>query len=390
MTPDTPSPRGGAAFLLKARQRRWRVGLAVLAALVLSSLAWYTGQVRQALEVNARLKTEVHARVLEGHVSRIFGAAANALRALAESPLVTVATLDSEAVERLLAQQVPGQPYLRSVSLLDDDGTVVASSHAPDVGARIPLASLGPAHVGDGRERPGSLLPVRHLGELAPGRAPPTTVAALTVARSVQAGSAPQRWLVLLLNVDYFATQHGLITRGEPIRALMLDLDGTLLSSTGDVALPAGAQLRELPLFERVRARQEQDFYIGTGSDAQRVAAAFRTTAQWPLLVLAEMPYAVVQAEWQSRVTAAAGLAAALLVLLAGLGWMADRGARLEFRALDQLETLNQEVTRTEERWKFALDGAGHGVWDIDLMTGRADVSAPRMYLASYLSGGCW
>ena len=74
-----------ASSLLAARRNQWRFGLVLMGVVVLAITGWYLGQQRQSIEREALARTEVHARVLEGQVSQIVGATANALRALARS-----------------------------------------------------------------------------------------------------------------------------------------------------------------------------------------------------------------------------------------------------------------------------------------------------------------
>jgi hypothetical protein len=154
--PPTASPHGLAALqIVAARQRRWWAGLAMSAALALSILGWYAVQLRQSTERDARLSTEASVLVLEGHLSRTVAAAANTQEALAGSALFSAASPDLRAGARLLQQQLQGQPFLRGVSLLDDRGVVLASSHAADAGLRIPLALLQAAATADGVDRVG-------------------------------------------------------------------------------------------------------------------------------------------------------------------------------------------------------------------------------------------
>lgn len=386
MTDPPAAALAGPGLLALLRARRWqlRASVALLGALVVAIAAWYGGQQREQIEREALVQSELYARVLEGHVSRIVGATANALRALAANPLVS-ATAQPGEVDRLLAQQLPGQPHLRSLALLDASGLVVASTTAADVGRRIDLDRLGRPEGSPLRERLGPLQLVRELGELADPAPPRRVAAALPMLRVVEAGGATH-WLVALINVDFFATQHALITSGQPVRALTLGLDGTLIDSTGEAGAAAGTDLKALAPFTRFLPRQEHGSYIDAGSDGQPVVGAFRATRLWPLLVIAEQPLAAVRAEWRGLAGTAWGVALAILALLAGLGAVAEFGLRREARARLQLDLLHADVARAEERWKLALEGAGHGVWDMGLAQGRVSVSAPLMALLGHPS----
>jgi PAS domain S-box-containing protein len=384
MDPNAASQGQLALQIVAARQRRWWAGLALTAVLALSIFGWYVVQLRASTERQAQVSTEAAALALEGHVSHTVAASANTLDVLADNDLVTAPAPDPVGLSRLLAHQLRGQPALRSVSVLDAQGAVLASSHAPDVGQRIALAALQPATMADGVGRTGPLLLVRHLDELAPGTAPAAAKTALPLVRSVRAANGSTRWLVLLLNLDHFTSQHGLAMADQPIRALVLGLDGTVLSATGQDALPAGGRLLNWPVTAALQANRDHGFYIGGGSDGRRAAAAYRASPRWPLVALAEMPFAVVEAARELQLRVAAALTATLMLLLVGLGWTTGRSTRLETLALQRWDRLSQALARSEEQRTLALEGGGHGVWDVDVDTGSGEVPASFQALLGY------
>ncbi|MFM9998037.1 MAG: PAS domain S-box protein, partial [Burkholderiaceae bacterium] len=249
-----------------------------------------------------------------------------------------------------------------------------------DIGRRVDLDRLGRPAGSPLREWLGPLQQVRELGELADPAPPRRVAAALPMLRGVEAGGATH-WLVALINVDFLSTQHALITSGQPVRALTLGLDGTLIDSTGEAGAVPGGDLRGLAPFTRFLPEQESGSYIDAGSEGKPVVGAFRTSRLWPLVVIAEQPLAEVQADWRGRAAAAWGIALAVVGLLVGLGAVAELGLRREVRSRLELATLHADVARAEERWKLALEGAGHGVWDLDLASGRASLLAPLMAL---------
>ena len=370
-----------ALQIVAARQRRWWAGLALSAVLALSMLGWYAVQLRQATVRDARLGTEASVLVLEGHLSRTMAAAANTQEALAGSDLFSAAVPDRATVSRLLQQLLRGQPFLRSVSLLDAQGAVLASSHAPDAGMRIPLAQLQAAATADGIDRTGPLLSVRYLAELAPGAAPPPGSSTLPMVRSLRAADGSTRWLVSLLDLAYFTNQPGLASGGQPVRAMVVDLAGTVLSGTGADTLPPGSRLPGWPGTALLQAKHDHAFYVGAGSDGKQVAAAFRVSPRWPLVALAELPHAVVDEAREQQLMVAGTLTLAILLLLTGLGWTTGRSTRLQMQALQQWDRLSQELARAEEQGKLALAGAGHGVWDLDAAAGTVEVPASLLAL---------
>lgn len=387
MTSAVTSSSSSAVALLSWRRRLLWGSLAAMLAGVGLLAGWHAVSQRRIIERETTVQVELYARVLEGQVTRIVSATANGLRALSEMPVALEADVDAEDARRVLLQQLPGQPFLRGVALLDSKGRVLASTSASEVGLVIDLGRLGAVAGPLGGERVGPLLPVRDLADLPRGIAL-EGVSALPVVRQVDAGrDAPARWLVALVNTDYFATQHGLITAGQPVRALLVALGGELIGLTGDDGPAPGTNLRTLPPFAEFLPEREFGSYIGPGSDGAAVVASFRASRQWPLLVIAETHHSLVLQEWRERVGIALAVAGAAVVLLAGLGWVADRGFRREQAALAEADELHLEVARTERRWKLALEGAGHGVWDVDLSSGEIEVSARLMQLLGHEEG---
>jgi PAS domain S-box-containing protein len=375
VTPTTPAPTSRQGLLAA---RRWRLhgALALLGLLAAALTAWFVVQDRHDTEREALAAATLYARVLEDQVTRSLTAVATTVRSLSAHGTLRRSPEATQPARQLLEQQLVGQPLLRSLAVLDSDGRVVVSTVDGEAGLRVDLAVLGAPATPAARETIGALLPIRDLGDLARGGVRDAT--ALPMLRPVPMDDgAPPMWLVAVLNPDHFATQHAVITADSTVRATVADLHGRVIaSSAADVA--GTPDLSALEPFRRFLPQRESGSYIGAGSDGTEVVAAFRLSRRWPLVVLAEQPLADVLAASQERVRSALGVCAAFVAMLAVLGWVADRGLRREQQALEREARFQRELAEAEERWKLALEGAGHGVWDVDLATGRASLS-PRL-----------
>jgi len=362
----------------QARRRRqlWAV-LALVAALVIGLATGYAVQQRAVVEREALARVGLYARVLEEQVSRGIGSAAQMLRSLSARGTVRRAETDANAADRLLDQQLPGQPYLRSLAILDDAGRVLVSTNDADIGHQVDLAALGHESAAPDGPSIGPLLPIRHLADLGATVTASASTALPLLHRVPMENDLAAHWLVALINPDYFATQHALITSGSSVRVLMSDLRGQLISVAGDVT-PTVHGIETLPPFTRFLPQREHGEYLGAGSDGADAVAAFRVSRQWPLVILAEEPQHEVMAVWRARASGATSIAIGAVALLAALGWAIDRSLRREQVALERTSRLNRELAQTEQRWKLALDGAGHVVWDMDLGSGEITVS-PRV-----------
>lgn len=352
--------------------------------------AGYALMQRGAAERVALGEVGLYAHVLEDQLTRALTTSSNLKRSLAQRGTLRRAREDDASAQRLLQQQLVGQPFLRSMAVLDARGEVLVSTVRGEAGLRIDLTVLGPADPDSPREVIGPLLPIRELGDLTrDGHT--VDASALPMLRPIPMNGQPSPlWLVTLINPDYFATQHAVLTADTPVRVTIADLDGHVIATTGE-PLPPGRQLATLPAYERFLPDIESGRYLGEGTDGLPAVVAFRLSRQWPMVVLAELPQAQVATAARARVLPALGVCGIVLVLLGALGWAGDRALLREARSLELETRLGQGLAEAEERWKLALEGAGHGVWDIDLVSDEVTLS-PRMaeLLGVGPSGGDW
>jgi len=379
---DDKASRVADGPLALRRRQLWTV-LALLAALVIGFATWYAVQNRELVESEALTRVSLYARVLEEQTSRSINSAAQMLRSLSARGTVRSAKTDTSAADRLLGQQLPGQPYLRSVAILDETGRVLASTNEADIGHPVDLSALGRASADPDDQSIGPVLPIRHLADLGSTVTAPVSAALPLLRRVPMENKLPAHWLVALINPDHFATQHALITSGSSVQVLVSDLRGRVISAAGDVA-PTMRGIEALPPFTRFLPRREHGEYIGAGSLGAEVVAAFRVSRQWPLVILTEQPLHEVIAVWRARAVGAASIAIGVVALLAVMGWAIDRSLRREQAALEWTIRLNRELAESEKRGKLALDAAGHVFWEMDVFGGGIIMSPGVRELLGY------
>jgi diguanylate cyclase (GGDEF)-like protein len=223
----------------------------------------------------------------------------------------------------LLGQDLLAEPALRQVLLSARDSGRLALS-----------AQLAPA-----RDRPGFLmaLPVYR------GDEPPTTLA--------QRRARLRAWVVAPMRVH----------------ELMSSLYGEL---------PQGLELR---LYDGQEMRDEHLLYQAGGASERGQAALLEAQEflvlgghTWTVSLRAHPAFAA--ARGATGADAVLPVGAVLSLLLAWLAWLL---ATSRDRALALAERMTQALRESEQRWAFALEGAGDGVWDWQPVSGSLS-SSPR------------
>jgi PAS domain S-box-containing protein len=357
-----PASWEASARMLRARRRQLRTAVWLLCLLLLGVALGLSSYEHVEFRHGAMVQAELYARVIEGHATRTITSVGSTLRVLSESPLLRAPNYDAPAVSQLLGEQLNGQPSLRSLAVVDTQGHILSSSTASDLARRIDLLRLARSGAsGMAREWLGPLLPVRDLGDLALSQAPTLGAVGLPLVRRVERESGQELWLVALLNGDYFATQHDLAVADTPLRPLVTDLQGQLVSAS-EAELRPGQSLGQLPPFRRWLPQHEHGSYIDEGSDGSVVVGAFRASRQWPLVVLVEQPYAQVRQQWLERTMLFGAVAVSVCLLLAVLGLVADRGMRRERETQRRLLAAHDEIERNQERFRATFEQAAVGM----------------------------
>jgi len=324
---------------------RWVLAFGVaVGALLVALAAGFVAYERHELQASTSARGELYARVLEDQASRTFNGAELVLSTAAETAAGFRANQDLERLSALLQQSMQALPYLRSVSLVDGRGRVLASSSPANVGRLIRREALLAPGLSAGL---GPLLPGRDLADLAgqagqagqadlarqpagpvgPG-APPAVADLLPLVRPLAPGPDGD-WLVASLNPGYFANQHSLLLNNTALRAALVSYGGQLLVAAEGSPRQAGDRLVGHPVFtEHLSAGREHGQAVGAGIDGNAVFTAYRALRRHPVVLLVETPEALLQAELQAIALNVAAGTALLLGLLGALAAMAWRSLR--------------------------------------------------------------
>jgi PAS domain S-box-containing protein len=224
--------------------------------------------------------------------------------------------IDRAGIDRRLVAALRPTPYLRSLSLVDGQGRIVASSNPANRGLVLDLAGFFPPASAEAE--------LLRIGLPRAGRdfstaadAPPRThdLAFVPILRRLSADGTPL-WLLAALNPDYFI--HHFTQMLEPAKghAQWLRYDGfSLLSSdTRDSQASPVAGPGSRALMARL-AQREFDRFPQTLDDGRAVLSAYRASTLFPAVVVVHMDRDRILEGWRAETRQ---LALIVLPVLAG------------------------------------------------------------------------
>jgi len=305
-------------------QRRWRHFLLALAAFVLavSGLASYAlWALRAEVVAGSFQAAALMARSFESSLTQSLnatGQAATQLRvqALASGTPVT----DWRAVEADFQRMLRGSPHLRSLSLIDGQDRIVASSNPANVGREVPTGDYLPLNQG--------LQTVLRLGApwigrdfaqgelLRLGQEQGAAHSLIPVTLPLQDDSGRLR-LLAALNPDYLVNLMSQQLDFQVGMAEVLRLDGSRLLAT-DPGADLGQALYSMAFAVRIQEREfgqfEDDGVLG-----QPALTAFRVSSLYPFVVVTHLRRDVALQRWATEVKTVLAVLVPVLLALSAL-----------------------------------------------------------------------
>jgi PAS domain S-box-containing protein len=341
---------------------------AVVAGLVAALVIGFIAHERRAAEQRELQTAEMLARVLEDHADRTFKAVEIAMAHAIET-VRSPGLPDRVRWGRAFAETQQGTASLRSLSLVDAHGRVLASSVPANVGAELDLQRVALPE-GGAADRLSGLLVGRDLADArvdAPAAghgASPRRFVTLTRAASV----APEvpTYLVAVLNLDFFANEDALMLADVTRSAALFDIDGTLLVATAGIEMAPGRRAAAHRFFTDYLPRREHGSFIGGGIDGGQVVTAFRTLRDRPLAVIVQRDHARLQAEvarTAAWVIAAGALALAAMAALLVTAWRSLRGHESVHLAL---ESSREQVVASDGNLRLLVESVHELIFRTD------------------------
>ncbi|MHB8713197.1 MAG: diguanylate cyclase domain-containing protein [Trichloromonadaceae bacterium] len=287
-------------------RRARSTNLAFLAVMILTVLvvaggtAYVIHRLHNSAVAEALDSSSLHARAFEDQLTRSLAT----LQRLADFIAAGPADLAPGEIDDLFHRTLRQAPFLRSLSALDDQGRILASSNPANVGGVLETGEYFPPAVAYRTEslRIGRPWTGRDFDQGSPASGEATEAATgLGFVPVLCAGEHGGRrvTLVAALNPDFFLNYFSQWLSADAGFVDILRYDRMVLLSSGESSHP-GAPYRDSTLTQRL-----QDSEIGhyqSGSDAQRPSfAAFRASRQFPLLVVTHHYREHALAQWRQE-----------------------------------------------------------------------------------------
>jgi PAS domain S-box-containing protein len=297
---------------------------AVLATISVVLAGGFLAFERSELQEAALDRAELFARVLEDQANRTFSGVDLAMSTASEASRLHQERGDTASLSPLLQQALQAQPFLRSISLINAQGTITASSNLANVGLSIERERLLPPRTASGL---GHLLPGRDLADLADTGKPASSAYLMPMVKPLSDG-AESVWLVAAINLDYFANQYDLLLGDAPVRAALLSFDGQLLAASEALPVAIGSSQARHRAFTDYLPNREKGRFAAPSINGDMAFTAFRTARRHPLVVMAETPGGFVNTELLQIGRTLAGGLVVVLLLIGSLATMAWRSLR--------------------------------------------------------------
>jgi signal transduction histidine kinase/CheY-like chemotaxis protein len=272
---------------------RFGVAVAVLISLVAGIYLWKD---RQDTLEREEAMGDLLTRILFNHVSRTLESS---------SAIMTVANQGASSnlpTQSQLKSAIEKSSFIRSLSMLTEDGRVLASSEDGVVNQSVSWQQLGlERDVGDDLAA-GRWQPVRNLFDLNRSDVRLRDFAILPLAmRMKRADGQVVRWVVLI-NPQYLIASFAESVDDQCDAVYVFDYAGRILASSSQRWFPHDQIFSDMPAVKRVAKNQEFGRYIDVRKDAKQdsepLEVHYRTAAQLPVTVAVAISRSRVEGRW--------------------------------------------------------------------------------------------
>jgi PAS domain S-box-containing protein len=340
------------------------IGIAGLLAVIVMALALaFIDLEKSDKQSESLLQMQQLAKLMARQTASDISAVESVMVMLASSGRDLLDTREPGQMDPLIGSLVRGYPQLRSVSVLSNEGRVLASTSPGNVGAQLQMDVLGAVPPGAAKVVIGRMLGGRDLAEIQSRSVGLPRLNVLPMLVRLGAGTDQEQVLVGLINADYFSSVYEASVGDASVRVALVSYDGELLVATSNVLRPFGSSLRQLKLFRDYLPNKEWGSYVGVGLDNESVSTAFSTLPQWPMALVAESSQADVMGDVTRVQRWTLGLALGTLLVIVALTVVTTRSLT---RHQSINEGLHQTVYASEARQRAMFESSIDGILTVD------------------------
>lgn len=340
----------------------------VLIGLIVAALS----NLRQEAIQTHRHIANLHAYTLEEHFSQIIQHMSLVMDRI---PPLSSQKVSQKELFPVFTELLINAPYLRSLSLLDAQGVIIASSHEPNVGQKIPLSTFLPLPFGEtpflrlgvpweGRDFDASRISTPYMPIDA------DAIGFLPLLKKVFFEQTPY-YVVANLNPDYLNNRY---TNTLPIQqgsVTLWRIDGIVLFST-DASLKRGASH-----YTTLHPKDYEDFFSHLTTHQFSPLNVFRIAKSLPFVVEIQTNETNALAYWDKERYKVLGIIAALIILSGVLIFI------LIVRYYKENERQRAQLSY-EKQFRVAMEATQTGLWTWNLKTDQITWDPQCFFLLGY------
>ncbi|MDD5285209.1 MAG: PAS domain-containing protein [Desulfuromonadaceae bacterium] len=341
---------------------------------VIGTISYSLANQYDLIESEVQSRLEILTKVLDENMAHQLNATNIALVDILRDPAYRKKTRDGKLLANLMLRTMcDAMPGVRTINILDAEGNIRASNRDELIGRNF-------------SEREYFKVPRQHpepskLYVSSPFKTV-LGVYGMTLSRVITGSEGEFDGIITAtLDADYFTVLLNSILYAPDMRASVIHGDGKVFSIA-----PAFKDVEEMELakpgsFFTHHVKSKQTFTLFkrvpySAGDKRMVAMRTVTSDKFigdnPLIVVASRDHSAIFASWRHETFEQAGLFG-LLALVAGFGMYFLQRRQREFTRIET--SYDSKLKESESRWKFAIEGSGDGVWDVNIQTDDANYS---------------
>ena len=300
---------------------------------------------------------QLHARTFEENFAQILETLNHTMERI---PLLSDNLVEPELLSEVFTEFLDNSPYVRSFSLLDETGTIRASSYAPNLNQKINIQNFLPVPFAD--------MPLLRIGVPWSGRdfnsahastmskpITPKSLSFIPVMKKISFGEKPY-YLIVTLNTDYFANRYSSSLPLQEGSVSLWRIDGILLFST-DTSLALGSSF-----FKSIPSDADEPFFETLKRFSTNLISAQHLARTYPFVVDIRMNQEVALYYWKQERNKVLWVSIVLLSLCGGLG------LTLFLRNYKEVERQQKQLTY-EKQFRLAMEATQTGLWTWNYQT---------------------